>query len=81
MATFSEKVKHARSELGLTQAELGEAAGVSLRTILDYEKGKKVPRQSTLLKLTPSKTSGKTAILWRRAETTARGAAGRSTRC
>ena len=51
MATFSEKVKHARSELGLTQAELGEAAGVSLRTILDYEKGKKVPRQSTLLKL------------------------------
>ena len=42
MATFPEKVKHARSELGLTQAELGEATGVSLRTILDYEKGKKV---------------------------------------
>ena len=51
MATFPEKVKHARSELGLTQAELGEATGVSLRTILDYEKGKKVPRQTTLLKL------------------------------
>ena len=51
MATFPEKVKHARSELGLTQAELGEATGVSLRTILDYEKGKKVPRQATLLKL------------------------------
>ena len=33
MATFPEKVKHARSELGLTQAELGEATGVSLRTI------------------------------------------------
>ena len=44
MATFSEKVKHARSELGLTQAELGEAAGVSLRTILDYEKGKNSER-------------------------------------
>jgi transcriptional regulator with XRE-family HTH domain len=40
-----------RKSAGLTQAELGEAAGVSLRTILDYEKGKKVPRQSTLLKL------------------------------
>ncbi len=51
MASFAEKVKTARSELGLTQAELGEAVGVSLRTILDYEKGKKSPRQSTLLKL------------------------------
>ncbi|MEE1164068.1 MAG: helix-turn-helix transcriptional regulator [Lachnospiraceae bacterium] len=51
MASFSEKVRHARSELGLTQAELGEATGVSLRTILDYEKGKKVPRQTTLLRL------------------------------
>ena len=51
MASFSEKVRHARSELGLTQAELGEATGVSLRTILDYEKGKNVPRQTTLLAL------------------------------
>ena len=51
MATFAEKVKTARSELEMTQSELGEATGVSLRTILDYEKGKKVPRQSTLLKL------------------------------
>ena len=51
MALFAEKVKTARSELGLTQSELGEAAGVSLRTILDYEKGKKVPRQSTMLRL------------------------------
>ena len=51
MATFAEKVKQARSELGLTQAELGELTGVSLRTILDYEKGNKSPRTTTLLKL------------------------------
>ena len=51
MATFPEKVKQARAELGMTQAELAEATGVSLRMILDYEKGKKVPRQTTLLKL------------------------------
>ena len=51
MATFAEKVKQARAELGLTQSELGEMTGVSLRTILDYEKGKKAPRQKTLLKL------------------------------
>ena len=51
MATFAEKVKQARAELGLTQSELGELTGVSLRTILDYEKGKKAPRQTTLLKL------------------------------
>ena len=51
MTTFAEKVKAARSELGMTQSELGDAAGVSLRSVLDYEKGKKVPRQSTLLRL------------------------------
>ena len=51
MATFAEKVKMARSELGLSQTELGEASGVSLRTILAYEKGKAKPRQSSLLKL------------------------------
>lgn len=51
MATFPEKVKMARNELGLTQTELGDAIGISLRTILDYEKGKKTPRQSTMLRL------------------------------
>ena len=51
MAAFAEKVKAARSELGMTQTELGRETGVSLRTILDYEKGKKFPRQSTMLKL------------------------------
>ena len=34
MKPFSEKVKEARNELGLSQTQLGEAAGVSLRTIL-----------------------------------------------
>ena len=51
MSRFSEKVKHARLELGLTQPELGAAVGVSLRTILAYEKGEKEPRAGTLLKL------------------------------
>ena len=51
MAAFEEKVLRARSELGLTQSELAEAVGVSLRTISDYEKGRKSPRQSTLLAL------------------------------
>ena len=51
MKQFSEKVKDARSELGLSQSQLGEIAGVSLRTILAYEKGEKKPRQSTMLKL------------------------------
>ena len=51
MKTFSEKVKDARLQLGLSQQQLGEATGVSLRTILSYEKGVKMPRQGTLLKL------------------------------
>ena len=51
MKPFSEKVKEARNELGLSQTQLGEAAGVSLRTILAYEKGEKYPRLATMLKL------------------------------
>lgn len=51
MKPFSEKVRDARNELGLSQTQLGEAAGVSLRTILAYEKGEKTPRPATMLKL------------------------------
>lgn len=51
MKSFSEKVRDARLQLGLSQQQLGEATGVSVRTILSYEKGKKMPRQGTILKL------------------------------
>lgn len=51
MKQFSEKVKEARSELDLSQSELGRQVGVSLRTILAYEKGEKKPRLGTMLKL------------------------------
>lgn len=51
MKTFADKVKDARTELGCSQTQLGEMCGVSIRTILAYEKGEKFPRQSTLLKL------------------------------
>ena len=51
MKPFSEKVREARNELGLSQTQLGEAAGVSLRSILAYEKGEKYPRPGTMLKL------------------------------
>ena len=51
MKSFPEKVKDARCELGLSQTQLGEAAGVSLRTILSDEKGVKKPRRKTLVQL------------------------------
>ena len=51
MKSFSEKVTEARTELGMTQTQLGDAAGVSLRTVLDYEKGRKTPRPGTMLRL------------------------------
>ena len=35
--TFGEKVKKARKELGITQAELGQEIGVSRRTVTSYE--------------------------------------------
>ena len=51
MKTFSEKVKDARLQLGLSQKQLGEAIGVSVRTISSYEKEGKMPRQGTIFKL------------------------------
>ena len=41
---FGEKVRAARRELGLTQRELAEKAGVSLRSIASYESNQALPR-------------------------------------
>ncbi len=52
MKTFAEKLKDGRSELGITQDELGKMVGLSRRTIQAYEQGQQVhPRQGTALKL------------------------------
>ena len=51
MKSFAEKLRDARYELGISQTELGDKVGVSLRSILAYEKGESVPRQNTVLKL------------------------------
>ena len=51
MLSFAEKVYSARTELGLSQGQLGEKVGVSIRSILAYEKGEKTPRPTTMLKL------------------------------
>ena len=51
MKSFADKVKDARAELGLSQSQLGELVGVSIRAIVSYESGEKKPRQSTMLKL------------------------------
>lgn len=42
--TFGEKVKKARKELKLTQAELGKKIGVSRRTVTSYEADMVFPR-------------------------------------
>ena len=51
MKRFPEKVLKARSALSMSQTALGEAAGVSLRTITAYERGEKQPRPATMVKL------------------------------
>lgn len=43
--TFGEKLRHARKEKGLTQAELALQAGLGLRTIIAYEKGETYPQK------------------------------------
>ena len=42
---FSEKIKNARTAKGLSQRELAEASGITLRTIQNYETGGKLPRK------------------------------------
>ena len=46
--TFSEKVRTLRTELGYTQAELADVAGVSVSSIRNYEKGRFRPHISGL---------------------------------
>lgn len=43
--TFGEKLRRARREKGLTQAELALQAGLGLRTIISYEKGETYPQK------------------------------------
>ena len=49
--TFSDKIKVAREQAGLTQQKLADSTGVSKRTIASYESGGAIARASTMLKL------------------------------
>ncbi len=42
--TFGEKIKKERRDRGLDQTEFGKLIGVSLRTVVTYEKGQGFPR-------------------------------------
>ena len=43
---FAILVRHARIRAGLTQQQLADACGISLRTVTNYETGKSRPRSS-----------------------------------
>ena len=43
--TFGEKVRSARIAIGITQKELSDRSGISLRTIQNYESGERLPKQ------------------------------------
>lgn len=51
MKTLPEKVRTARSALGLSQEELAQQIGVSRRSVIAYETGQKTPRDATIYKL------------------------------
>ncbi len=51
MATFPEKLRAARIQSGLTQAELAKAADCSIRSLYDWENGVKIPRAISLARL------------------------------
>lgn len=45
---YAAKVKRARQELGMTQAEVAEAAGVSRNTVMNLESGRQIPQTEKL---------------------------------
>lgn len=51
MKTTGEKIREGRANLGITQTELAEKIGVTLRTISKYEKQGMIPRGANLQKL------------------------------
>ena len=51
MKPFKEKVKEHRGQLGLSQKQLAEKAGIGFRTIVTYEAGERFPQSAQLYKL------------------------------
>ncbi len=51
MERFSEKLREARKEAGISQTDLAERIGVSRRSIFAYENGDSIPRKNVLRKL------------------------------
>ena len=51
MKTTGEKIRESRTHLGLTQTELADKIGVTLRTITKYEKQGVMPRGVNLQSL------------------------------
>ena len=45
---MTHKIKYAREQLGLTQAEFGKLVGVSKQAVCDWEKGRRTPRPANL---------------------------------
>ena len=50
-ANVIQRLKERREELGVTQEQLSELAGVALRTVKELDSGKGNPTVSTLMKL------------------------------
>lgn len=51
MEQFPRKLKLARTQADLSQAELGEKIGVTVKSVNAYENGRATPRKTTLRKL------------------------------
>lgn len=49
--SFGEKLRSARTELGMTQALLADQAGLCLQSICNYENNHVIPRPGTILRL------------------------------
>lgn len=49
--SISDNIKHIRERFGLTQAQLGEIAGVSDKAVSTWENGANIPRMGAIQKI------------------------------
>ena len=62
MKPFKEKVKEHRGQLGLSQKQLAEKAGIGFRTIVTYEAGERFPQSAQLYKLAKALNVSKQSV-------------------
>lgn len=64
LESFRERLRNRRKELNMTQAQLGEACGISAQEISHFETGRRTPELEMFLKLCNALETSPNMLLW-----------------